>query len=223
MSVNKKNSVEQTSRQLFPDFGSAISFLRSLRKAKFTESVDVAVNFSNKNKSGGVKGFIAAENPVGRELDIIVFADEKIDGVKMSGGKELIEQLVKNKKFKCDVCICHPKYLPVVMSSGLARILGMRKLMPDSKLGTVGENVKEIVDLFRKGVMTFRSDKFNTLHCTIGKSSLTDKALEQNFSSLMGAISSAIPQGMSISSIYVSTTMGKGSAGIRWNKGGKNG
>jgi len=219
--VNKKNSVEQASRQLFPDFGSAISFLRSLKPSKFVQSIDMAVNFSNKNKSGSVKGFVAVENPIVRELEIIVFADEKIDGIKRCGGRELIEELVKNKRFKCDLCFCHPKYLPLIMSSGLARILGMRKLMPDSKLGTVGENVKEIVESFKKGVVIFRSDKFNTLHCTIGKASLGDKELEQNFGSVIGAISSVVPQGMSISSVYLSTTMSKGSAEIKWNKGGK--
>ena len=107
------------------------------------------------------------------------------------------------------------------MSSGLARILGMRKMMPDSKLGTVGENVESIVESFKKGVMLFRSDKFNTLHCSIGRLVSEDKALEQNFSDLMGAISSSMPQGMSISSVYLSTTMGKGSAGVKWHKGGR--
>lgn len=221
MSVSKNNSVEQTPRGVFPDFKSAISFLRSLKPANFKQSLDVAVNFSNKNKSGTVKGYVNAENPIGRDLKIIVFADEKIEGIEECGGKELIDRLVKNKKFKCDVCISHPKYLPMLMSSGLARVLGMRKLMPDSKLGTVGEDIKEIVSSFKKGVMSFRSDKFNTLHCSIGRITSEDEALEQNFFDLMSAITSSMPQGMSISSIYLSTTMGKGSAGIRWHKGGR--
>ena len=219
MSVNKNKSIPDGSKHHYSDFRSAISFLRSLKQAKFNESVDVAINLSNKNKSGSVKGFVHAEHSIARTMDIIVFSDEVIDGVGKCGGKELIDELVKNKKFKCDVCISHPKYLPTIMSSGLARILGMRKIMPDSKLGTVGEDVQSIVSSFQKGVMVFRSDKFNTAHCIIGKLDLSDDCLEKNFHDLMNAVSSSMPQGMSISSVYLSTTMGKGSAQVKWQRG----
>ncbi len=97
--------------------------------------------------------------------------------------------------------------------SKVAKILGPRGLMPNPKIGTVTMNVGDAVTAEKKGKLDFRIDKAGIVHAGIGKKSMGDQKLQDNFKVFMEAVVKAKPatsKGIYIQSISVASTMGPG-------------
>jgi large subunit ribosomal protein L1 len=97
--------------------------------------------------------------------------------------------------------------------SKVAKILGPRGLMPNPKVGTVTMNVGDAVTSEKKGKLDFRVDKAGIVHAGIGKKSMGDAKLKDNFRALMSAVMKAKPaaaKGIYLRSITVASTMGPG-------------
>jgi large subunit ribosomal protein L1 len=110
-----------------------------------------------------------------------------------------------------DKAIATPDMMATV--SKVAKILGPRGLMPNPKVGTVTMNVGDAVSAEKKGKLDFRVDKAGIVHAGIGKKSMGDQKLRENFGTLMAAIMKAKPatsKGIYLRSITVSSTMGPG-------------
>jgi large subunit ribosomal protein L1 len=74
-------------------------------------------------------------------------------------------------------------------------------------------NVGDAVTAEKKGKLDFRVDKAGIVHAGIGKKSMGDTKLKENFQALMGSIMKAKPsaaKGIYLRSITVSSTMGPG-------------
>jgi large subunit ribosomal protein L1 len=85
--------------------------------------------------------------------------------------------------------------------------------MPNAKLGTVTTNVADAVSAEKKGKLDFRIEKGGIIHAMIGKKSMGFEKLQDNFWTLITAISRAKPQtskGTYIRGVTVSSTMGLG-------------
>jgi large subunit ribosomal protein L1 len=85
--------------------------------------------------------------------------------------------------------------------------------MPNPKIGTVTMNVTDAVTAEKKGKLDFRVDKAGIFHAGIGKKSMGDQKLKENFMALMGSVMKAKPaasKGIYLRSITVSSTMGVG-------------
>jgi len=78
----------------------------------------------------------------------------------------------------------------------LGKILGPRGLMPNSRLGTVTQNVTEAVQAAKGGQVEFRAEKAGIVHAGIGKASFTDDALIDNVRAFVGAITRNKPSGV---------------------------
>ena len=186
--------------------------------AKFDESIDVAFRLGVDPKQGDqqVRGAIALPHGLGKSVRVIVFAkgpkenDAKNAGADYVGGDDLVQK-IQDGWLDFDKAIATPDMMATV--SKVAKILGPRGLMPNPKVGTVTMNVGEAVSAEKKGKLDFRVDKAGIVHASIGKKSMGDKKLHDNFMSLLGAINKAKPsaaKGIYLRSITVSSTMGPG-------------
>lgn len=186
--------------------------------AKFDESVDVALRLGvdPKQSDQQVRGAIALPHGLGKTVRVIVFAkgpkeaEAKNAGADFVGSDELVAK-IQGGWLDFDKAIATPDMMATV--SKVAKILGPRGLMPNPKVGTVTMNVGDAVSAEKKGKLDFRVDKAGIVHAGVGKKSMGEQKLRENFMTLLGAILKAKPsasKGIYLRSISVATTMGPG-------------
>lgn len=186
--------------------------------AKFDETIDVAfrLGVDPKQSDQQVRGAIALPHGLGKSVRVIVFAkgpkeaDAKNAGADFVGGDDLVAK-IQGGWLDFDKAIATPDMMATV--SKVAKVLGPRGLMPNPKVGTVTMNVGEAVAAEKKGKLDFRVDKAGIIHAGIGKKSMGDAKLRENFMSMLGAILKAKPsasKGIYLRSITLSSTMGPG-------------
>lgn len=194
-----------------------IKELSALKKRKFVESVDIAVNLGidPKQSDQSVKGSILLPNGSGKKIKVIVFTGnedlQKIandSGALMSGLDDLIAK-IEGGFLDFDCCIATPDVMQKI--SKVAKKLGPRGLMPSPKNGTVTNDIKKAVSDAIKGKAGFKNDKGGTVHCLIGKVNFETEHLLQNAQAVIKAIKDAKPEnakGKYIKAFYLNSTMG---------------
>ncbi|VAX10891.1 LSU ribosomal protein L1p (L10Ae) [hydrothermal vent metagenome] len=198
----------------------AFELLGSLPKAKFTESVDVAVNLGvDPRKSDQVvRGSTVLPHGTGKTVRVAVFAQgdnaekAKAAGADIVGFEDLAAE-VKKGNLDFDVVIATPDAMRVV--GQLGQILGPRGLMPNPKVGTVTPDVETAVNNAKSGQVRYRTDKGGIIHCAIGNTEFDGKRLQENLEALLAALLKAKPssaKGQYMMKIAISTTMGPGIA-----------
>lgn len=186
--------------------------------AKFDETVDVALRLGidPKQSDQQVRGAIALPHGLGKAVKVVVFAkgpkeaEAKAAGADYVGADDLVAK-IQEGWLDFDKCIATPDMMATVAK--VAKILGPRGLMPNPKIGTVTMNVGEAVTAEKKGKLDFRVDKAGIVHAGVGKKSMGDAKLRDNFMALLGAIVKAKPassKGIYIRTISVASTMGPG-------------
>ncbi|MNK11978.1 50S ribosomal protein L1 [compost metagenome] len=186
--------------------------------AKFDESIDVAIRLGidPKQSDQQVRGAIALPHGLGKDVKVVVFAkgpketEAKNAGADFVGADDLVAK-IQGGWLDFDKCIATPDMMATV--SKVAKILGPRGLMPNPKIGTVTMNVGEAVTAEKKGKLDFRVDKAGILHAGVGKKSMGNDKLKDNFLTLLGAVVKAKPassKGVYLRSISVASTMGPG-------------
>ena len=196
----------------------AFKTVMGVANAKFDESVDAAVRLGVDPKQGDqqVRGAIALPHGLGKTVRVIVFtkgpkeAEAKAAGADFVGAEDLVQKITDGW-LDFDKAIATPDMMATV--SKVAKILGPRGLMPNPKVGTVTMNVGEAVSAEKKGKLDFRVDKAGIVHAMIGKKSMGEAKLKDNFMALMGSLIKAKPsaaKGIYLRSITLSSTMGPG-------------
>jgi large subunit ribosomal protein L1 len=196
----------------------ALKLVKEFAKAKFNETVDVAVNLGiDASKSDQqVRGSTVMPNGTGKTVRVAVFTSGKnVDAAKAAGadivGLDDLAAKVKAGEINFDRVIASPDAMRVV--GQLGQILGPRGLMPNPKVGTVTPDVATAVKNAKAGQVTYRVDKAGIVHCTIGKASFEVNALKENLLALMADLQKAKPaasKGVYLRRIAVSSTMGPG-------------
>ena len=192
--------------------------LKSTAKAKFVESVDVAIQLGiDATKSDqNVRGATVLPNGTGKTVRVLVFTQgdlaeqAKAAGADHVGMDELAAE-VKKGFADFDVVIASPDAMRVV--GQLGQILGPRGLMPNPKVGTVTPNIADAVKNAKAGQVRYRNDKQGNVQTSIGKASFKPEALAENLNALISAIKKAKPasaKGQFITKVCVSSTMGAG-------------
>jgi large subunit ribosomal protein L1 len=103
----------------------------------------------------------------------------------MVGTTEVFEA-VKAGNIDFDRCIAHESYVKELNSSGIARILGPRKLMPSIKDKTVTKDVAAAVkDLV--SASEYR-ERMGVVRMAIGKLGFTPEEVSENIKSAMGSM-----------------------------------
>jgi large subunit ribosomal protein L1 len=196
----------------------ALALVKDTAKAKFNESVDVAVNLGVDAKKSDqvVRGSVVLPAGTGKTVRVAVFAqgakaeEARAAGADIVGFDDLAAE-VKAGNMNFDVVIATPDAMKVV--GQLGQILGPRGLMPNPKVGTVTMDVTTGVKNAKAGQVQYRTDKAGIVHCTIGRASFTPDQLSTNLRALIDALSKAKPaasKGIYLKKISLSSTMGPG-------------
>ena len=210
-----KASIEKVESQKLYSVEEAFKALDGFNKAKFDETVDVAINLGVDPKKSDqmVRGATPLPNGLGKPVRVLVFAKgEKVKeaedaGADFVGAEDLVEK-IKGGWLAFDKVVATPDMMGTV--SKLGRVLGPRGLMPNPKLGTVTMDVGKVVVEQKAGKVEFRVEKGAIIHAPLGKRSFGAEKLKGNFDALMQAIQKAKPaasKGTYIKAVAISATM----------------
>ncbi len=196
----------------------ALALVKECAKAKFDESIDVAVQLGIDAKKSDqvVRGAVVLPNGTGKTKRVAVFAQgAKADEAKAAGadivGMDDLAAQVKAGNLNFDVVIASPDTMRVVGTLG--QILGPRGLMPNPKVGTVTPDVATAVKNAKAGQVQYRVDKAGIVHATIGRRSFESDKLRGNLIALLDALNKSKPstvKGIYLRKLAVSSTMGVG-------------
>jgi large subunit ribosomal protein L1 len=213
-----KKANESVDRNRAYSVNEAVSLIKENAKAKFDETIEIAINLSvdPRHADQMVRGVISLPHGTGKSLRVAVFAKDakaqeaKAAGADIVGADDLAEQ-IQNGKMDFDRCIATPDMMAVV--GKLGKVLGPRGLMPNPKLGTVTPNVAQAVKDAKGGQIEFRVEKAGIVHAGIGKASFEAAQLADNVRTFIDAIVKAKPSGAKgtyMTRISLSSTMGPG-------------
>jgi large subunit ribosomal protein L1 len=196
----------------------AVKLVKENAKAKFDESVEIAVNLGvdPRHADQQVRGVVSLPSGTGRDVRVAVIAKDAkaaeatAAGADIVGAEELVER-IQGGFMDFDRVIATPDMMALV--GRLGKVLGPRGLMPNPRVGTVTPNVGQAVKDAKGGAIEFRTEKTGIIHAGIGKASFTDEALLANVRALVDALNKAKPTGAKgtyIKKISLSSTMGPG-------------
>jgi large subunit ribosomal protein L1 len=196
----------------------ALTLVKANARAKFDESVEIAVNLGvdPRHADQQVRGVVSLPSGTGREVRVAVIAKEAkaaealAAGADVVGAEDLVER-IQGGFMEFDRVIATPDMMALV--GRLGKILGPRGLMPNPRVGTVTPNVAQAVKDAKGGAIEFRVEKSGIVHAGIGKISFTDEALLANVKALVDALARAKPTGAKgtyIKRISLSSTKGPG-------------
>jgi large subunit ribosomal protein L1 len=196
----------------------AIKLVKERAKAKFDETVEIAMNLGvdPRHADQMVRGVVNLPNGTGKTVRVAVFArgakadEAKAAGADIVGAEDLMES-IQQGNINFDRCIATPDLMPLV--GRLGKILGPRNLMPNPKVGTVTMDVKSAVEGAKGGEVQFKVEKAGVIHAGVGKVSFTEDKLAQNIRAFVDAVSKARPSGAKgtyLKKVSLSSTMGPG-------------
>ena len=196
----------------------AVKLVKENAKAKFDESVEIAVNLGvdPRHADQQVRGVCNLPSGTGRDVRVAVIAREAKQaeataaGADIVGAEDLVER-IQGGFMEFDRVIATPDMMALV--GRLGKVLGPRGLMPNPRVGTVTPNVAQAVKDAKGGAIEFRTEKTGIIHAGIGKVSFTDEALLANVRALVDALNKAKPSGAKgtyIKKISLSSTIGPG-------------
>jgi len=160
---------------------------------KFNESVDLTFQVNNKQKKGevNIRTVVNLPGGTGKKVKVAVVCEDskaqeaKDAGADITGSEEFIEK-IKTGELNFEKLICTPGMM--VKLSKLGKILGPKGLMPNPKLGSVSENIKQAVTNAKSGQVEIRNDKDGNIGVSIGKKSFHDDQLLKNYQAILDAL-----------------------------------
>jgi large subunit ribosomal protein L1 len=204
-------------RKTYP-LAEAVKMVKSRAKAKFDETIEVALNLGvdPRHADQMVRGVVNLPNGTGKNLRVAVFAKgAKADEAKKAGadivGEQDLFETVNGGKIDFDRLIATPDMMGLV--GRLGKVLGPRGLMPNPKVGTVTMDVTKAVKDAKGGAVEFRAEKAGIVHAGVGKASFTEQALVENIKALFDSVLKAKPaaaKGNYVKKMALSSTQGPG-------------
>ena len=184
---------------------------------KFDESIDLSFQINNKQKKSeiNIRTIVNLPGGTGKKVKVAVVcednksADAKSAGADIVGGDEFIEK-IKAGEMNFEKLICTPGMM--IKLSKLGKVLGPKGLMPNPKLGSVTENLKQAVTDAKSGQAEIRNDKDGNIGVSIGKKSFSDDKLIKNYNAILETLekekSNNTLKGDLIKSAFITSTMG---------------
>ena len=195
----------------------AVEKLKETAKAKFDETVDIAVRLGvdPRHADQAVRGTVSLPHGVGKTVRVLVIAKQaqkqeeaKQVGADHVGFDEYLKKLQEGWS-DIDVIVATPDVMADV--GKLGKVLGPKGLMPNPKSGTVTPDVAKAVTEIKAGKIEFRVDKAGNLHAIVGKASFDKQKLVENVNSFLAAVNRLKPsssKGQYIKNVAISSTMG---------------
>ena len=210
-----REGVDRT--KLYP-IEDAVQMIKERAKAKFDETVEVAMNLGvdPRHADQMVRGVANLPNGSGRTVRVAVFArgakadEAKAAGADVVGAEDLVEK-VQGGTIDFDRVIATPDMMPLV--GRLGKVLGPSGLMPNPKVGTVTMDVANAVKGAKGGSVEFRVEKAGIVQAGVGKASFAEDKLVENIRAFADAVQKARPAGAKgtfVQRVAISSTMGPG-------------
>jgi len=160
---------------------------------KFDESVDLSFQINNKQKKGevNIRTVVNLPGGTGKNVKVAVVCEDaksqeaKDAGADLVGSEEFIEK-IKAGELNFEKLICTPGMM--IKLSKLGKVLGPKGLMPNPKLGSVSDNVKQAVTDAKSGQAEIRNDKDGNIGVSIGKKSFHDDQLLKNYHAVLDSL-----------------------------------
>ena len=184
---------------------------------KFDESLDLSFQINNKQKKSevNIRTVVNLPGGTGKNVKVAVVCEDskaqeaKDAGADIVGSDEFVEK-IKGGQLNFEKLIWTPGMM--IKLSKLGKVLGPKGLMPNPKLGSVSENIKEAVTNAKSGQVEIRNDKDGNIGVSIGKKSFHDDQLLKNFHAILDALekekSNNTLKGDLIKNTFVTSSMG---------------
>jgi large subunit ribosomal protein L1 len=184
---------------------------------KFDESIDLSFRVNNKQKKGevNIRTVVNLPGGTGKKVKVAVVCEDakaqeaKDAGADIVGSDEFIDK-IKAGELNFEKLICTPGMM--VKLSKLGKVLGPKGLMPNPKLGSVSNDVKQAVTDAKSGQATIRNDKDGNIGVSIGKKSFHDDQLLKNYYAILDTLekekSNLTLKGDLIKNTFVTSSMG---------------
>lgn len=215
---NYREALQQVDREKAYAPAEAFELVKKIAKAKFDETVEVAVRLGvdPKRADQQVRGAVVLPHGTGKTKRVLVFAKgEKAKEAEAAGADYVGDDDMVNKVAEgwlaFDVVVATPDMMGQV--GKLGRILGPKGLMPNPKTGTVTFEIEKAVQEIKAGKIEYRVDKAGNVHAPIGKVSFETGQLVENFEALLDALIKAKPaaaKGQYVRGVTVASSMGPG-------------
>ena len=185
--------------------------------AKFDESVDLSFQVNNKQKKGeiNIRTVVNLPGGTGKNVKVAVVCEDakskeaKDAGADIVGSDEFIDK-IKGGDLNFEKLICTPGMM--IKLSKLGKVLGPKGLMPNPKLGSVSENIKQAVTDAKSGQAEIRNDKDGNIGVSIGKKSFQDDKLLKNYNAILDVLekekANNTLKGDLVKSLFITSTMG---------------
>ena len=197
----------------------AVKLTKELSKTKFDSSIEIHLRLGIDVKKGDqqVRGTVVLPHTVSKPKKIIAFVDAskekeaKDAGADIVGTEEEIQKIKQTKKINFDIAIATPDMMKKL--APIAKVLGPKGIMPSPKNETITTDLKKTIGELKKGKVAFKNDDTANIHQIVGKISLDDKNILENYQVFLTAINKAKPsgaKGIYIKKISMCSTMGPG-------------
>ena len=184
---------------------------------KFDESVDLSFLINNKQKKSeiNIRTVVNLPGGTGKSVKVAVVCEDakakeaKDAGADIVGSDEFVEK-IKSGELDFEKLICTPGMM--IKLSKLGKVLGPKGLMPNPKLGSVSDNIKQAVTDAKSGQAEIRNDKDGNIGVSIGKKSFHDDQLLKNYQAILYTLEkekgNLTLKGDLVKNTFVTSTMG---------------
>ena len=184
---------------------------------KFDESIDLSFQVNNKQKKGevNIRTVVNLPGGTGKKVKVAVVCEDdkaqeaKDAGADIVGSDEFIDK-IKAGELDFEKLICTPGMM--VKLSKLGKVLGPKGLMPNPKLGSVSDDVKQAVTDAKSGQAEIRNDKDGNIGVSIGKKSFHEDQLLKNYYTILDTLEkekgNLTLKGDLIKNTFVTSSMG---------------
>lgn len=211
--MNKKDKVLNKTECKLDE---AIENIKSSKKRKFIESLDMQISLDFNQKSDQViKNSLILPHSNDKKIILVAFVEKefveeaKNQGADFAGLEDIIEK-VQNKTIKFNRVIVKSNLFSQITK--LAKILGPKDLMPSLKTKTVVDNIFDSIKEHKSKRIIFKSDKNGNIGIKLGKTDHNSKNIKENFIFVLESIKkikNSFNKSFLIKNVYLSSTMGK--------------
>ena len=208
--IGTKSNISDTIDKLIPT-------IKKNCTTKFDESIDLNLQIYNKQKKNEINLRTVVNMPegTGKKIKVGVVCEEtkakeaSTAGADIVGGDDFIEK-IKEGNLNFEKLICTPGMM--IKLSKLGKVLGPKGLMPNPKLGSVTNDLKQAVINAKFGQVEIKNDKDGNLGLSLGKKSFSDDKLLKNFNAVFEVLekekANNTLKGDLIKNVFLTSTMG---------------
>lgn len=208
-------AAEKVDRNKRYSVAEAVAILKTFPKAKFNETIEVAMRLGVDVKQADqlVRGSASLPKGIGKDVRVIAFCSgatadaAKAAGAVEAGAEDLVAKVMGGWT-DFDIAVASPDMMRHV--GKLGRVLGPQGKMPSPKSGTVTEDVPTAVKEFKAGRIEYRTDTTGNLHAPVGRADFSEEDLRSNIEAFLAHIQNSRPasvKGVFVLSAFVSSTM----------------